>query len=61
MRDRLREVAAVVGPVGLQSISLAGMIPKIGLTKTSQGHGQRGATERLRPGFSRWLMRPTPQ
>ncbi len=37
VRDRLREVAAVMGPVGLQSISLAGMIPKIGLTKTCQG------------------------
>lgn len=35
---RLAEVSASLGPVGLQSISLAGMVPKIGLVRTPDGH-----------------------
>lgn len=35
--QRLREVASTLGPAGVQSTSLAGMTPKVGLRRSSDG------------------------
>lgn len=51
--QRLRDVASSAGPMGLQSTSLAGMLPKIGLARAANG----AWLEPLHGSASTWIIK----